>query len=154
MALAPKAAWAGESAGALWLFLVSCAVLGRFFTKSPDSSVRSFARHSRDVAFGAVMMVSCIDRSHNATRAHSPADLSRCADALRVCTGCQVQGLKLAGPEGFATAASWGIQLAAYSTAAFTGVQSVYCLVTKQLGYKYRRATALDLHMCTTCRAT
>jgi hypothetical protein len=67
MALAPKAAWAGESAGVLWLFLALCAVLGRFFTKSPDSSVRSFARHSRDVAFGAMMMVYCIDRPHNAT---------------------------------------------------------------------------------------
>ena len=67
MALAPKAAWAGESAGASWLFLALCAVLGRFFTKSPDSSVRSFARNSRDVAFGAMMMVPCIDHPHNAT---------------------------------------------------------------------------------------
>lgn len=29
------------------------------------------------------MMVSCIDRPDNATRTHSPADLSRCADALK-----------------------------------------------------------------------
>lgn len=75
MALAPKAAWASESAGVSWLFLAMYAVLGHFRSKSPDSSVRSLAHHSRVVASEAVMMVSCIGRLHDATRAHSSADL-------------------------------------------------------------------------------
>lgn len=61
MALAPEC-W-----GLVVIFGPLCAVLGRFFNKSPDSSVRSFARHSRDIAFGAAMMVSCTDRPDNAT---------------------------------------------------------------------------------------